>query len=252
MKQFKLEIETDEYYNVEDELYQSDSIFLIFDIKREGNIGYEYKNLTLNSRYFTDLVEDFRNIDQDIEYYNNKIELLTEFSDNDEEIEYRDDKIIEYKECIEELKEQKIELMKDYEELKSKYYIFDLYAYVHSGVSFSISSGYPFNCQWDSGQCGLVFVSIEEFPDINKAEKQAKNYVETLNELYAGEVYQIQLFEITKCECCGRDDEDSLGSLGMIIGTDSLRDEITRMLEENNVKEEQVINLKELKEEWYF
>lgn len=253
-KTYKLEIENEDYYNLEDELYQSDDIFLIYDLNREGSMNYEYKNLTLSGKYFTNLFEDVRYIDQKIEEFNNQLDLLTTYaSESDkEEIEYRDSKIEDYKVDIEELQEERIELMKDWEELKSKYHIFDLYAYVHSGVSFSMSGSYPYNCQWDSSQCGLVFVSKVEIPDSNEAEKKAKNHVEYLNYLSSGEVYQIQLFEITKCECCNKKNKDVIGGLSMIVGSDSLKQEIEYLLQENKIEERDVINLKELKEEWYF
>lgn len=33
-----------------------------------------------------------------------------------------------------------------------------LYLYDHSGISMSTSRGYPFNCPWDSGQVGFIFM----------------------------------------------------------------------------------------------
>lgn len=33
-----------------------------------------------------------------------------------------------------------------------------LYLYDHSGISMSTSRGYPFNCPWDSGQVGVIFM----------------------------------------------------------------------------------------------
>ena len=34
--------------------------------------------------------------------------------------------------------------------------------YDHSGIAFSTRYEYPFNCQWDSGQVGFIFVPLEK------------------------------------------------------------------------------------------
>ena len=39
--------------------------------------------------------------------------------------------------------------------------IMPLYLYDHSGISISTSREYPFNCPWDSGQVGFVFITAE-------------------------------------------------------------------------------------------
>ena len=36
-----------------------------------------------------------------------------------------------------------------------------LYLYDHSGISMSTSTGYPFNCPWDSGQVGFIYLDRE-------------------------------------------------------------------------------------------
>ena len=40
--------------------------------------------------------------------------------------------------------------------------MFPLRFYSHSGISFSISSGYPYNDAWDSGKAGYVIVTREQ------------------------------------------------------------------------------------------
>lgn len=252
-KTYKLEIENEEYYNLENELYQSDEIFLIYDLGRNGSMDYEYKNLTLSGKYFTNLFKDLRAINENVEVYTNKLNLLIEDKEKHllDDKEWYEDKREEYEEKIEEYAQEYRDTKEDWLKLQEEYHIFDLYAYVHSGVSFSISCGYPYNCQWDSSQCGFVFIRKLEVPDSNEAEKMAKNNVEYLNSLSSGEVYQIQLFEITKCECCNKENEESVESLGMIVGSNSLKKEIEYILQENKIEEKDVINLKELKEEWY-
>lgn len=41
----------------------------------------------------------------------------------------------------------------------SRYLVFDVYAYIHSGVALSVS---PFSCPWDSGQIGFAVVSRDD------------------------------------------------------------------------------------------
>ncbi len=38
-----------------------------------------------------------------------------------------------------------------------------VYAYIHSGIGLSTdNSSYPFNCRWDSGQVGYIYVTTEK------------------------------------------------------------------------------------------
>ena len=38
-----------------------------------------------------------------------------------------------------------------------------LWAYIHSGIALSAGQGNPFNCQWDSGQVGIVALKRSEW-----------------------------------------------------------------------------------------
>ncbi|MDF1699849.1 MAG: hypothetical protein P1V36_01635 [Planctomycetota bacterium] len=67
----------------------------------------------------------------------------------------------------------------------TEYEAFDLHAYVHSGVQFSLTE---FSCQWDSGPCGYVYVKRGlDFGGTN--EEIAEGFVRTLNAVFSGDVY---------------------------------------------------------------
>ncbi len=91
-------------------------------------------------------------------------------------------------------------------ELCKQYWIFPLNAYIHSGVSLSLSSGYPYNDQWDGGQIGFVFAAKSEWRyrtrELKKccsAQTAAAGHVQTWNQFLSGDVWG---YDITQ------DDED--------------------------------------------
>ena len=71
------------------------------------------------------------------------------------------------------------------------FYVFPLYAYIHSGVALSLgNTGYPFNCRWDSSCSGFVLIQKEKSTWTRaSAEKAAEGLVETWNQYLSGEVY---------------------------------------------------------------
>lgn len=75
------------------------------------------------------------------------------------------------------------------EDLRSKYHVFRLNAYIHSGVALSLSNGYPFNDQWDGGQIGFVFAEKSSWSDEDKARESAQSYVEVWNQYISGDVW---------------------------------------------------------------
>lgn len=74
-----------------------------------------------------------------------------------------------------------------------------LYLYDHSGISMSTARNYPFNCPWDSGQVGVIVMSLsdvaKEYPDgpfeeaIQQAYKCLEWEVKEYNRFLTGEVY---------------------------------------------------------------
>lgn len=70
------------------------------------------------------------------------------------------------------------------------YHIFGLEAYIHSGVSLSISQEGNFpDRQWDVSQLGLVFASKKEFKTRPQARKAIVSYIAYYNDVLAGNVW---------------------------------------------------------------
>lgn len=70
-----------------------------------------------------------------------------------------------------------------------------VYAYIHSGIT--ISTG-PFSCQFDSGQCGIIFVThediIKEYGELTeetkeKARQCLQGEIETFDQYLRGDIY---------------------------------------------------------------
>lgn len=71
-----------------------------------------------------------------------------------------------------------------------EYYLFPLRAYIHSGVSLSLSNTeYPFNDRFDSSWVGLVFVDKNKAGSEEVARDIAEGLITTHNHLLSGEVY---------------------------------------------------------------
>lgn len=72
------------------------------------------------------------------------------------------------------------------------YYVFPVYAYIHSGVALSLGrTSYPFTCNWDTSYRGFALVKRQKGWTYTrtKAEKVAKSIVEEWNQYLGGEVY---------------------------------------------------------------
>ena len=91
--------------------------------------------------------------------------------------------------------------------LKRKDIVFPLFMYDHSAITVSLT---PFQCDWDSGQVGIVVVPyrvlIKEFGDSilsgieKKAREVAENEVKELDTFLTGEVYGYIIYEGTEHE----------------------------------------------------
>ena len=113
------------------------------------------------------------------------------------------------------------------DELEDGDFIFDVMMYEHSGVAYSLSRGYPFNCPWDSGQCGFVVVTADQAkkelgidPEDEDARDRIAEQVSTMLKEYTnwceGSCYYFKRYEVTKCGHCDtkhRDDVESCGGL---------------------------------------
>jgi hypothetical protein len=76
------------------------------------------------------------------------------------------------------------------------YFVFPVYAYIHSGVSLSLhNTGYPFNCRWDTSLRGFVLVKREKRWSYTrkKAQQVAQGQIDTWNKYLSGEVYSYSI-----------------------------------------------------------
>lgn len=80
-----------------------------------------------------------------------------------------------------------------------------LYLYDHSGISMSTNRAYPFNCPWDSGQVGYIYVdkptlrkeySVKRVtkPIIDKAITVLVGEVDAYSKYISGQVYGYNIF----------------------------------------------------------
>ena len=57
-----------------------------------------------------------------------------------------------------ELEEYDISIEETTEKLQDKAYIWPVFAYEHSSISYSLLGGYPYDCPWDGGITGIAFI----------------------------------------------------------------------------------------------
>ena len=109
--------------------------------------------------------------------------------------------------------------------MKPGLFALPVYAYVHSGIVFSLS---PFSCPWDSGLAGFIYLEKKQFcKDFNlkrfnpiKALKIAKKEIEVLNQWVSGDIWGYKI-EIRKDENSVWEVEDSCGGF---FGKDGIED----------------------------
>lgn len=106
------------------------------------------------------------------------------------------------------------EVEEAYKEGRIVYYA-PVYAYIHSGISVSLGQGYPFDCPWDSGLAGMVYVTKEkaerEFPKYSgrtlwlACERVARVEIETLDQYLTGDVWGFVVKKKKEVvdSCCG-------------------------------------------------
>ena len=75
--------------------------------------------------------------------------------------------------------------------LYNGYFVFVVYAYIHSGVSLSLGRNtYPFTCGWDTSSTGYLLVKRDKYNwTEEKAYKSAEGLLVTWNDYLSGNVY---------------------------------------------------------------
>ena len=76
----------------------------------------------------------------------------------------------------------------EYDGVGEDYIALPVYLYDHSGISVSTS---PFNCQWDSGRVGAIYVDPKDYPEVTEdlLKKMMEETIEVLNQYVSGQVY---------------------------------------------------------------
>ena len=101
----------------------------------------------------------------------------------------------------------------------SNFWIFPVYAYIHSGVSLSLSHN---GDKWDTSMRGYVLVNKNIREDFS--EELAKNYAEDLikewNMYLSGDVYELRIYKISECNHCGHKEEEEIDYMYGIYGYD--------------------------------
>ena len=64
----------------------------------------------------------------------------------------------------------------------------------HSGLSISVSRGYPYNCPWDAGQVGFIFVSKADVRKEYGRKRISKKLREKVERLLVGEVETYDMY----------------------------------------------------------
>lgn len=114
--------------------------------------------------------------------------------------------------------------------------VFPLLKYEHGNVLYSVRGGYPFDCPWDSGQVGFVFVEAEAF---DNAEKAAQGFCETVTQWCNGEIYHYTVEDA---------EGNHLDSCGGMYGFDYCRNEGIEAadVEIKNIKKQRQDRLKRM------
>lgn len=88
--------------------------------------------------------------------------------------------------------------------LSSGGYLLSLYLMDHSGLSISTSD---FNCQWDSGPCGFIYVTQEKLEKERLADRSREdicqyleNEVKTYDQYLKGEVFGFNFYKQETCD----------------------------------------------------
>ena len=125
------------------------------------------------------------------------------------------------------------------------YYIFPVYAYIHSGVRLSLSRG---NDRFDTSMKGFILVkkdqliswTLEEKPHVCTKEdslKMAQNLIETWNQYLSGDVYRYETIEEITCKDCGHITTNTIDCYGGFYGDDIATNGILDNIEGTIVKE---------------
>ena len=107
-----------------------------------------------------------------------------------------------------------------------------LYAHIHGGIILSLS---PFSCKWDSGQCGWVWLDLDD-PEVKSVAKRVDGIdsifrieVQEFHQYVSGDVYGIGVYRIGED---GHPDLVNCEEVWEFFGLDHTREELETMMED--------------------
>jgi len=129
-----------------------------------------------------------------------------------------------------------------------------VYAYEHGNITVSTS---PYDCRFDSGQVGWIFVTKQKIREcygiknvtkkhIQKAEINIDLDMETYDQYLTGDIYGFEVVEKKTCETCGHTKEEIIDSCWGFYGEDVIKNGILDSLDELSRRELKDILIEEL------
>ena len=104
-------------------------------------------------------------------------------------------------------------------EVSKEYHVFELEAYIHSGVVLALSQEGNFpDRQWDVSRCGLVFASKKAYKSKTKAREAARLLIRDWNHCLGGECYGFVVEKEKTCKTCGHTEYEFVDSCGGFLG----------------------------------
>ena len=132
------------------------------------------------------------------------------------------------------------------EQIESDYKVLmikPLYMYDHSGITIRT---YPFDCQWDSGQIGWIFIEEKQWIQMmgedmdrseDRLEKIIEGDIETYDKYITGEVYGYEVYEVETCNK-GCEHKTLVDSCWGFYGEEDCREEGNRVMEYHTITED--------------
>ena len=113
---------------------------------------------------------------------------------------------------------------KDYDD----FYIYPVFAYIHSGVSLSLAHK---GDKWDTSMRGYLLANKSEFNEEN-ARETALNLIERWNMYLSGEVYDVLIYELKECPTCSHIEYEDVASDWEIYGFEEAERIAKEMIDE--------------------
>jgi hypothetical protein len=73
-------------------------------------------------------------------------------------------------------------------EWEKTHYVYDVYAYIHSGVRLGLSTNDMVDVQWDVSMCGYILITKDK-KEIPNPDKYAQGMIDEWNQYLSGDVY---------------------------------------------------------------